>query len=80
METKHRIRTEFKFYSQDLINNLFAHPDTKVEFVMRELQVSRLTATRYLDKLAKAGFLIKRKVGRTNYYINEPLVAILTRP
>ena len=78
MQTKHRIRSEFRFYSQDLINNLFSHPYTKVEFVMRDLGVSRITATRYLDELAVHGILLKRKVGRTNYFINQPLVAILT--
>lgn len=43
---KHRIRAGFKFYSQDLINNLFMHPYTKIEFVERDLKVSRLTATK----------------------------------
>jgi len=74
---KHRIREKYKFYSQDLINNLFAHPYTKIEYVMRDLNVSRLTATRYLDTLAEDGFLEKRKVGRINYYINIALNQIL---
>jgi Fic family protein len=74
---KHRIREKYKFYSQDLINNLFAHPYTKIEYVMRDLNVSRLTATRYLDALAEDGFLEKRKVGRINYYINIALNQIL---
>jgi Fic family protein len=74
---KHRIRDKYKFYSQDLINNLFAHPYTKIEFVMRDLNVSRLTATKYLDVLADAGFLYKRKIGRINYYINTSLNQIL---
>lgn len=74
---KHRIREKYKFYSQDLINNLFAHPYTKIEYVMRDLNVSRLTATRYLDVLAEDGFLEKRKVGRINYYINIALNQIL---
>ena len=30
---KHRIRAEYKFYSQDLINNLFSHPYTKIDFI-----------------------------------------------
>lgn len=30
-EYKHRIRAGHKFYSQDLINNLFTHPYTKIE-------------------------------------------------
>lgn len=78
LDYKHRIRNEFKFYSQDLINNLFSHPYTKIEFVQADLGVSRLTATRYLDLLAAGGFLRKKKVGRSNYYINQPLFEILT--
>jgi Fic family protein len=75
---KHRIREQYKFYSQDLINILFSHPYTKIEFIQQELKVSRLTATRYLDALARDGFVVKRKIGRTNYYINLPLYRVLT--
>jgi Fic family protein len=77
MQTKHRIRDNYKFYSQDLLNNLFSHPYTKIEFLQQDLQVSRLTATRYLDALAADGLLRKQKIGRSNYYINEPLYRIL---
>ena len=66
-----------KFYSQDLINNLFTHPYTRIEFVQRDLQVSRLTATKYLDALAAAGLLQKQRIGRGNYYINVALNAVL---
>jgi len=79
LDYKHRTRAGFKFYSQDLINNLFMHPYTKIEFVKRDLKVSRLTATKYLDALAGAGFVQKVKVGRSNYYVNLALNAILTR-
>jgi Fic family protein len=78
MDYKHRIRDGYRFYSQDLINNLFTHPYTKIQFVEHELNVSRLTATKYLDALADGGFLLKRKVGRSNFYINIALNAILT--
>ena len=74
---KQRIRADYKFYSQDLINNLFMHPYTKIEFVQRDLQVSRLTATKYLDALANGGFLQKQKIGRGNYYVNLALSAVL---
>ncbi|MFG6439797.1 Fic family protein [Roseateles sp. LKC17W] len=77
---KHRIREGFKFYSQDLINNLFTHPYTRIDFVQRDLQVSRLTATKYLDALAEAGFVRKQRMGRGNYYVNEALTAVLQRP
>jgi Fic family protein len=79
MDYKHHIRDEHKFYSQDLINNLFMHPYTKIELVERVLKVSRLTATKYLDALAASGFVKKVKVGRSNYSINQVLNAILTR-
>ena len=74
---KHRIRADYKFYSQDLINNLFTHPYTKIEFVQRDLQVSRITATKYLEALTEGGFLKKQKMGRGNYYINIALNSIL---
>ena len=74
---KHRIRAQHKFYSQDLINNLFTHPYTKIDFLQRDLQVSRLTATKYLDALAATGFVQKQKVGRSNYYVNQALNQIL---
>ena len=78
LDTKHRIRSGYRFYSQDLINNLFSCPYTKIEFIERDLEVSRLTATRYLEALVAGGFLVKRKIGRSNYYINQPLYGILT--
>jgi Fic family protein len=78
LDYKHRIRAKHRFYSQDLINNLFSHPYTKIEFIQSDLGVSRLTATKYLEALTTDGFLHKRKVGRSNYYINVPLYSILT--
>lgn len=38
-----------------------------------DLQVSRITATSYLQQLVDAGYLRKAKIGRSNYYINQPL-------
>jgi Fic family protein len=78
LDYKHRIRAQHKFYSQDLINNLFSHPYTKIEFIQNDLKVSRLTATKYLDTLTAAGFVEKQKIGRSNYFINAPLFRILT--
>ncbi len=78
MTYKHRIRDRHKFYSQDLINNLFTHPYTKIAFIERDLGVSRLTASKYLDALTDDGLLAKHKIGRSNYYVNKALNAILT--
>lgn len=77
LDYKHRIRTAHKFYSQDLINHLFCHPYTRIEYLQRDLVVSRITATKYLDALTQTGFLRKQKQGRSNYYINVALTDIL---
>ena len=78
LDIKHRIRARHRFYSQDLINNLFLHPYTKIDFVRDDLGVSRLTAAKYLEALVADGILEKRKIGRSNYYINRRLYGILT--
>ena len=75
---KHRLRDNYKFYSQDLLNNLFKHPYTKIEFVVNDLGVSRLTAANYLNKLVDDKMLRKNKLGTGNYYINEELFNLLT--
>lgn len=60
---KHKLRRDLpKIYSQDLINNLFRHPYTKIEFVMQELQVTRKTAAKYLEELVRIGLLSKHKL------------------
>ena len=74
----HGIRSALpKIYSQDLLNNLFRHPYTKIEFVQKELNVSRPTATAYLQQLVDKEFLKLIKIGRTNYYLNKPLMDLL---
>jgi Fic family protein len=76
--TKQRLRSDLpKLYSQDLLNNLFRHPYTKIEFIERDLGVSRPTATKYLGALETAGLVRKTKLGRTNFYINELLFNLL---
>jgi Fic family protein len=51
---------------------------TKIEFIERDLNVKRITATKYLDALVGDNLLKKEKLGRTNYYINTALYTILT--
>jgi Fic family protein len=71
---KNTIRTQQpKIYRHELLNNLFNHPYTKIEFVMEDLNVTRLTATKHLELLVGMGLLKKEKLGRTNYYINQAL-------
>ena len=75
---KHKMREELpKIYSQDLLNNLFRHPYTKIDFVMKELQVTRITAMKYLEELVRIGLLSKHKKWKENYYMNDALFDLL---
>ena len=79
LDFKHRLRDNYKFYSQELLNNMFKHPYTKIEFIVNDLGVSRLTAASYLNKLTEGGILKKEKIGTSNYFINQELFELLTK-
>ncbi|NVO10958.1 MAG: hypothetical protein HXX16_13415 [Bacteroidales bacterium] len=76
MKYKYTLRENYKFYSH-LLNNLFKHPYTKIEIVVKDLNVSRITAANYLNKLSEDGLLRKEKLGTGNYYINQSLFELL---
>ena len=78
MRMKHRIRSELpKIYSQELLNNLFCNPYTRIDHVIRDLGVSRPTASSYLNALAEKGVVREEQRGRNKYYINADLVQLL---
>ncbi len=77
-QMKNTLRDNYKFYSHELLDNLFKHPYTKIEFIVRDLGVSRVTAANYLNKLSEDGVLRKEKLGTGNYYVNERLFKLLT--
>lgn len=71
---KEKLKAEYpKIYSHELLNNLFSHPYTKIELLQNDLGVSRITAMKYLNELAKSGIVKKNKIGKNNYYVNRPL-------
>jgi Fic family protein len=72
------LRSNFKFYSQELLNHLFKQPYTKIEFLVNDINVSRVTAAIYLNSLAENGVLEKQKIGKSNYYINHSLIKAIT--
>ena len=78
-EMKYELRNDYKFYSPKLLNHLFQHPYTKIDFLVKELGVSRITATSYLDQLTLGGILVKHSMGRSHYYINHRLMETLAK-
>jgi Fic family protein len=82
MRYKSIIREKYpKIYSQDLLNNIFKHPYTKIEFLEEDLAVTRQTSSKYLDTISKDEnkLLEKIKIGRDNYYINVGLMQLFSQ-
>ncbi len=68
-----------KIYSQDLLNNIFMHPYTKVSTLGRELSVQGRTAKKYLDELTRIEILEKKVLHKKKaLYINTDLVRLLS--
>lgn len=66
-----------KVYSHELLNNLFKHPYTKIDFVVSDTGKSRQTASKYLDELVQIKLLSKHKIAKDNLYLNDNLYRLL---
>lgn len=78
LSQKHIIRDRLpKLYSKTLLNNIYKHPYTKIEFIMDDLWCSRPSAMKYLDQLIEIGILRKEKIGKENFYVNIELFNFL---
>lgn len=66
-----------KIYRKELVELLFEQPYSKIEFVVKRLNVERKAASRYLRELEDLGILKSHKIGRETLYINRKLVEIL---
>lgn len=78
VEYKKVLREQTKIYSHELINNIFSHPYTKIEYVMNDSSISRITAAKYLKELVEINLLEMQKIGTSNYYINTKLLKLFT--
>lgn len=79
-EVREQIRQQAPaIYSKDLVEVIFKHPYTKIQFLVDGNIAKRQTASTYLQTLAGLGILRPSKVGREMYYINDPLYAELVR-
>jgi Fic family protein len=78
--TQEKISTELpKIYSKDLVEVLFMHPYTKIEFLMDRLNLHRDTASKYLRELEKIDILKSIKIGRSKFFVNIELFDMLKK-
>ena len=68
---------EPKIYRKELMELLFEHPYSKIEFVVEKINVERKAASRYLKKMEEIGIITSQKIGRENIYVNTNLIEIL---
>jgi len=68
-----------KIHSMELINYLFYDFYTKNEYLRANLNISRNTASKYLNELVEAGFLIEEKVGKEKIYKNAFLYELISK-
>jgi len=68
-----------KLYSKELLDALFVHPYTKIEFLEQRLSVTRQTAAKHLNLLEEIGLLNSTKIGKTKYFINASFYQLLSQ-
>ncbi|MDA3951362.1 MAG: Fic family protein, partial [Spirochaeta sp.] len=68
-----------RIYTKELVETLFVHPYSKIEFLVNALGVERKAASRYLQSLEELGLLVSQKIGRERIYVNVRLMNILSR-
>jgi Fic family protein len=79
-ETSDKVKRELpKIYSKDLVEMLFMHPYTKIEFLMNGMNLHRDTASKYLRELESIGILESIKIGRSKFFVNVELFDILKK-
>lgn len=76
---KEEFRTKLpKIYSKELLESLFYEVYTKIAYIEKACDVTRLTATSYLNQLEEIGLLESEKIGREKIYKNLRLIKLLS--
>ncbi|MGP8216487.1 MAG: Fic family protein [Bacteroidia bacterium] len=68
-----------KAYSKELMELLFEHPYSKIEYLTERLGISRITASKYLRELEAIGILQSKQVWKETLYINTKLFDLLKK-
>lgn len=67
-----------KIYSKELLESLFYEVYTKISYIEKACNVTRITATSYLNQLEEVGLLESEKIGRERLYKNTRLIELLS--
>ena len=73
-KTQHQIQEQLpKIYSKDLVEVLFMHPYTKIDFLVKWLGVTRQTASKYLNALEELGILENIQIQNSKFFVHNEL-------
>ena len=79
-KTKKSLKEELpKIYSKDLLEIIFSHPYTKIEFLVESLWITRKTWAKYLNELVENWYMTVTKIWKSNYYTNLELFDLLKK-
>lgn len=65
-----------KTYSYELVETIFSEFYTRISNIETKLNITRKTASSYLNKLVEVGILEKETRGRENIYVNRQLIEL----
>ena len=68
-----------KIYSKELAEIIFENPYSKIDFLVKKLDINRKTASKYLKELEDNNFLSHIQIGKEKVYINDNLMEILRK-
>lgn len=68
-----------KAYSKELIELLFVQPYSKIDYVVKELELERRTASKYLKEMERIGILKSETKWKEIIYINTKLYDLLKK-
>ncbi|MEO6135895.1 MAG: Fic family protein, partial [Ginsengibacter sp.] len=64
-------------FNKELLELLFEQPYCKIDYVVERLNISRITASKYLKELKEIGILESKQVWKETLYINTKLFNLL---
>ena len=79
-KTQGKVKKELpKSYNKELLEIIFEHPYCKTEYITTRLNITRITAAKYLKELELLGILKSKKIWKETIYINMALYNLLKK-
>jgi Fic family protein len=68
-----------KIYSKDLLEIIFSHPYTKIDFLVDWMWITRKTWAKYLNELVDNWYMFVLQIWKHKYFVNIELFELLKK-